>query len=219
MTKESLAYRISAKSRKKKYEQFLSLLKPEKDETIVDVGVNSEEYSNTDNYLEKHYPYPERITAVGLDDLSDFQERYPKVHVLQTDGRSLPFRDEEFSIAYSNAVIEHIAGASNQVQFLKELFRVSTRGYLTTPNRFFPIEVHTRILLLHIILPKKAFDWLLRKIGKGWAAGDYMDLLSEQKLCDRLQKAGITSYTLSKNRFLGFVMTFTIVWHKSKTLL
>ncbi len=212
----SLAYHISAKSRKRKYEQFLKLILPNKEETILDVGVNTEEYSDTDNYLEKFYSFPENITAVGLGDFSEFQKRYPKVRVLQTDGRALPFTENEFSIVYSNAVIEHVGNDTDQVRFLEELYRVSTRGYITTPNRLFPIEVHTRIPLLHILLPKNIFDVVLRSIGKGWAAGDYMNLLSERDLRERLQKAGITSYTVIKNRFFGLPMTFTVVWNKTQ---
>lgn len=218
MRSGTLAYRISAASRKRKYEQFLEELQPQPEETIIDVGVNTEEYSDTDNYLEKAYPHPENLTAVGLGDFTEFQKRYPQVKTLQTDGRALPFAENEFSIAYSNAVIEHVGEKEDQVRFLKELYRVSSRGYLTTPNRLFPIEVHTRIPLLHLILPKPLFDAVLRGIGKGWAAGDYMRLLSERQLRNRLQEAGISRYTIRKNRLFGWPMTFTVVWTKDRTL-
>ncbi|OGI22524.1 MAG: hypothetical protein A2808_03435 [Candidatus Moranbacteria bacterium RIFCSPHIGHO2_01_FULL_55_24] len=212
---DRIAYSLSAKSRAKKYAFFLKHLEPMNGDTILDVGVNTVEYSDTDNYLEKHYPFPKRITAVGLDDFTEFKKRYPEVTTLEADGRSLPFTDNEFSIAYSNAVIEHVGGHEDQLRFLRELFRVSRRGYLTTPNRRFPIEVHTRIPLLHLLLPKKAFDRILRLIGKGWAAGGYMDLLSEYDLRNLFDEAGIRDYTLSRNRLFGFTMTFTVVWHKA----
>lgn len=211
---ERLAYAISAKSREKKYTQFLTSLQPTKDTSILDVGVNTQEYSATDNFLEKQYPHPENITVVAMGDLESFSRRYPHIRSVQADGRVLPFEDDSFDIAYSNAVIEHVGNNTEQLRFLCELLRVSRAGFLTTPNRLFPIEVHTRLPLLHLFLSRRRFDAFLTRIGKDWAAGDYMHLLSEKELRTLLQKAGITEYTLIKNRFFGFPMTFTIVWTK-----
>jgi len=212
---EKFAYTISAKSRARKFSQFLTLTAPKPQETIVDVGVNTTEYSATDNYLEKFYPHKEKITAVGLGDFSVFKERYPEVTALAGDGRTLPFSDNAFDIAYSNAVIEHVGTFDDQRRFLSELYRVSSRGYLTTPNRHFPIELHTRIPFLHLLLSKKNFDAFVTKIGKSWAAGDYMSLLSEHDLRTLFSEVGIKHYTLIKNRFWGLPMTFTIVWRKA----
>lgn len=210
---ERLAYRVSGGSRERKWNQFLTLIGPRSEETIVDIGVNTTEYSEGDNFLEKHYPYPERITAVGLgDDFTAFSAKYPSVKTLSADGCALPFSDGQFDVSYSNAVIEHVGSHEDQRRFLSEMRRVAKRGYLTTPNRHFPIEVHTRVPLLHLLLPRPLFDAVLRAIGKGWAADDYMHLLSEKELRSLLAEAGIEEYTLVKNRFFGFPMTFTVVW-------
>lgn len=215
---EKIAYTLSAKSRQKKFAQFLDLIAPKASETIVDVGVNTEEYSATDNYLEKFYPHPEKITAVGMGEVTEFSKRYPLVTTISGDGRALSFPDNAFDIVYSNAVIEHVGSTIDQRHFLSELFRVGKRGYLTTPNRLFPIEIHTRIPLLHILLSKKNFDRVATMIGKSWATGSYMTLLSEHDLRSRLTEAGITHYTLIKNRLLGLPMTFTVIWHKDALL-
>ncbi len=211
---ERIAYSISAESRKKKFTQFLTLISPKPEETIVDVGVNTTEYSDTDNYLEKFYPHPEKITVVGLGDFTAFKERYPLVTSLSGDGRALTFPDDTFAIAYSNAVIEHVGNFDDQRRFLSELVRISGRGYLTTPNRHFPVELHTRIPLLHLLLSKKNFDRFVTWIGKSWAAGDYMSLLSESDLRRLFSEVGISNYTLIKNRFCGLPMTFTVIWDK-----
>ncbi len=211
---KSLAYHISAKSRAKKHAFFLSHILPTPTDTILDVGANALEYSDTDNYLEKHYPYPKQITVVSLDDPSALQKLYPEITCLQADGTKLPFADNEFTIAYSNAVIEHVGTLEAQLAFLKELARVSQRGYLTTPNRHFPIEVHTRVPLLHLILPKPFFDTFLRLIGKSWATGDYMSLLSKQDLISLIKLSALPNPILTPHRFCGFIMTYTLTWSK-----
>ena len=210
----ALAYHISAKSRARKHDFFLTTLKPSATDTILDVGANAIEYSDTDNYLEKHYAYPHNITVVSLDDVSALKTKYPKVTFIQADGTKLPFDDNQFSIAYSNAVIEHVASYAAQLAFLRELARVSHHGYLTTPNRHFPIEVHTRVPLLHLFLPKFLFDAFLGLIGKKWAADDYMHLLTKSDLQRLLDDAGITHYHITHNRFCGFTMTYTLTWTK-----
>jgi SAM-dependent methyltransferase len=212
---EKIAYSISAKSRERKYRQFLGLIAPQANETILDVGANVTEYSETDNFLERHYAHPENITVLGVGDISPIKERYPSITVVSGDGRTLPFPDNSFDIAYSNAVIEHVGSREDQLRFLRELSRVGKRGFLTTPNRHFPIEVHTRIPLLHLLLSKSCFDRFLRLIGKGWASDGYMNLLSGNDLRMLLRDADIPDATIIRNRFLGFTMTFTVMWKKS----
>ena len=211
---ESIAGYISGRSRSKKYSDFIATLKPSTTDTIVDVGVNDQEYSANDNYLEKHYPYPERITAVSQQSLNYFSERYPKVTAVIGDGLKLPFPDRNFDIVFSNAVIEHVGGRDQQLMFMRELKRVAGRGYITTPNRFFPIEVHTRIPLLHLLLRKRLFDRFLAIIGKGWAAGDYMNLLTRSDLESLLAAASINNYRITSNRIAGIPLTYTVTWSK-----
>ena len=43
-----------------------------------EVGVANKEHSPVDNFLVKHYPYPEKITALGIGDLSGFKEMVPE---------------------------------------------------------------------------------------------------------------------------------------------
>ena len=213
---ETLASRVSSRSRRMKFQQFLRLIDPQPEESILDIGVNTEEYSAADNYLEKHDDHPERITAVGLEEGAIFRKRYPKVTYLKVIAdQPLPFQDNAFDIVYSNAVIEHVGSDQAQLRFLREMYRVGQRGYLTTPNRYFPIEPHTRVPLLHILLPKQAFDRFLIWIGKSWATGDYMHPLSESHIRSLCSEADIRHITLIRNRFCGLTLTFTLLWNKN----
>ncbi len=65
------------------------------------------------------------------------------------DGLKLPFRDASFDLVYSNAVIEHVGDGADQRRFMAEHRRVGRCWVVTTPNRWFPIESHTRMVLLH----------------------------------------------------------------------
>jgi hypothetical protein len=84
---------------------------------------------------------------------------------VHADGRRLPFADGTFELGFSNAVVEHVAGGrEGQRLFVNELCRVAGRVFVTTPNRFFPLEVHSLIPFAHW-LPRPARDRLLRARG------------------------------------------------------
>jgi 2-polyprenyl-3-methyl-5-hydroxy-6-metoxy-1,4-benzoquinol methylase len=72
-------------------------------------------------------------------------------------GTNLPFEDDSFDIAFSNAVVEHVGGRDEQRRFVHELCRVAPRVFVSTPNRRFPVEVHTLVPFLHW-LPQPARD-------------------------------------------------------------
>jgi SAM-dependent methyltransferase len=162
-----VASRVSLRSRQRKLALFLELLGPGPETTVLDVGVTDAPFGHgsTDNFFEALYPWPHRITAVGQTALAHFREAFPAVTAVQADGRELPFADRAFDVAFSNAVVEHVAGGREQQRrFVHELCRVASHVFVTTPNRFFPIEVHTLLPLAHW-LPRSARDPLLRARG------------------------------------------------------
>lgn len=168
---------VSMRSRRRKLQLFLDLLEPGPETTVVDVGVTDAPFGfgSTDNFFEALYPWPERITGVGRTELERFSAAFPQVRAVRADGRDLPFRTAEFDVAFSNAVVEHVAGGrQGQRQFVHELCRVAGRVFVTTPNRRFPLEVHTLLPFVHW-LPKGPRERLL-------PFGDVLDPLAAKDL-------------------------------------
>ena len=168
-----VASRVSLLSRERKLRQFLDLFEPGPETTVVDVGVTDAPFGggSTDNFFEALYPWPERITAVGHTELDRFAAAFPMVRAVRADGRALPFADGEFELGFSNAVVEHVAGGRDgQRRFVHELCRVARRVYVTTPNRWFPLEVHTLRPFVHWLPPGPRtrlvpFDDVLEPLG------------------------------------------------------
>jgi hypothetical protein len=75
--------------------------------------------------------------------------------------RPLPFRDSEVDIVISNAVVEHVCNRRQQAEFMSDLSCVAKAFFVTTPNRWFPVEHHTGLPLLHY-LPGPLFRPLIR---------------------------------------------------------
>ncbi len=206
----SIANKISKRNRDRKYFYFKEKVGFTSKTKILDVGFADHEFSPIDNYLEKHYPFRANITALGVGGKDEFAKKYPDVEAVLYDGELFPFADKSFDIGWSNAVIEHVGGKDRQLLFLKELLRTCRTVYFTTPNSYFPVELHTRTLFLHW-LPKAVFDNYLRRTGKSWAAGDYMYLLSKRRIADLCRQAGAQKVIIKGNRFFGFVMDYSII--------
>ena len=133
-----------------------------------EVGFGEGDGCGTMNFFEELYPWPERITALGLHDGAAFRTRYPHVGYAQGDACALPFDDGEFDIVFSNAVIEHVGGRERQRQLVSEAIRVGRRVFITTPNRRFPVEVHTRLPFVHWLpdaLSHRVYDAAGKDIG------------------------------------------------------
>ena len=173
---------VSLRSRKRKLQLLLDELQPTPATTVLDVGADELAFGEGDgcrtlNFLEELYPWPSRITALGLQDGIRFRDRYPDVAYVQGDACALPFEDAAFDIVFSNAVIEHVGGRERQRLLVSEALRVGRRAFITTPNRRFPLELHTRLPLVHW-LPSPVAHRAYDALGKGFAKE--INLLSAQ---------------------------------------
>jgi len=164
---------VSLRSRRKKLRLLLDELQPTAETTVLDVGADELGFGEGDgcgtlNFLEEMYPWPERITALGLHEGEGFRARYPRIHYVQGDACALPFGDGEFDIVFSNAVVEHVGDRERQRALVSEGVRVGRRVFITTPNRWFPVEVHTRLPFVHW-LPDALSHPVYRALGKEFA--------------------------------------------------
>lgn len=164
---------VSLRSRRRKLRLFLEELRPTAETSVLDVGADELAFGEGDgcgtlNFFEEHYPWPERITALGLQDGTGFRTRYPGIRYVQGDACALPFADGEFDIVFSNAVIEHVGDRERQRLLVAEAIRVGRRVFITTPNRSFPVEVHTRLPVVHW-LPDRWAHPVFRAVGKSFA--------------------------------------------------
>lgn len=151
---------------------------------ILDVGVTSDQHKDC-NFFEKLYPYPQNITAVGIEDASFLEKEFPGLTFIQTNGDKLPFPDKSFDLVVSFAVINCV-GLYSQKQFLQELCRVGRTCVVTTPNRWYPIDFHTALPLVHW-LPEPWFRQILKWLGRDFfAKEENLHIITEKEILQML---------------------------------
>jgi ubiquinone/menaquinone biosynthesis C-methylase UbiE len=212
---ESLPDRIAGRMRRRMFECFLVALSPSPHDTILDVGATSDQTLSHSNYVVSWYPHKQNITTVGIDDASFLESRYPGVTFRKASGLNLPFPDNSFDFVHSSAVLEHVGSRENQTKFIGELARVSRKGFfLTTPNRWFPVEFHSLLPFVHW-LPRSFFWGALRMTGRGELADEsVLNLLDRQALAEAASSAGVSDVHIDSVAIGGWATNLLLIQRK-----
>ena len=134
-----LAEPVARRSRERRAELFRRLMAPADGDRVVDVGCG-------EAGLAAHAPDLD-VTGVDLAD----RPGYPGRRFVRADARRLPFGENEFAIAHSNSLIEHVVDPHDRARVAAEIRRVAARYFVQTPNRWFPIEPHSLLPLVHLL--------------------------------------------------------------------
>ena len=76
--------------------------------------------------------YRANKNASVIADIQDFSDFYKEKKFVKIERKNLPFEDKEFDFVIASHVIEHI---DNFEFFIKELERISSKGYIELPSR------------------------------------------------------------------------------------
>jgi len=212
---DSLPVQIATKVRRRMYDAFMREFGAGPDDTILDVGVTSDQTYTSSNYLEALHPYKACITAAGIDDASFLETLYPGVRFVSANALKLPFGDKSFDFVHSSAVLEHVGSFVNQARMVEECLRVARRGIcVTTPSRWFPIEFHTLLPLVHW-LPKPVCRAIFRRIGYGFFANEAnLNLMTAAELRRVMAGFPAYAYNFADTRLYGWTSNLVLMVHK-----
>lgn len=199
---------FSCKARKKMFLQFTQAFQPTSSDEVLDLGVTPDTRLADSNFFEKLYPYKNKLTVASIEDCEFLVRKYGlKAFVQNRPKEPLPFRDEEFDILFCSAVLEHVGTREDQKFFLEECLRISKKIFVTTPNRYFPIEMHTFLPLMHW-LPWTIFQKIVRILkGEFWADINNLNLLSSK---DIKKMMGNSMISISFIKTLGWTSNLVI---------
>lgn len=165
--KNDLAFQV----RRGVFDRFMREFSPRPSARVADFGVSGHRDHPVHYFFETLYPYRESLTVIGreAEEAGWFPEAFPGSRYVEADLRSIPLPDRYFDYGICNAVVEHGGPRDQQVALVAEVCRVSKAVLFTTPNRWFPIELHTMLPLLHW-LPDASYRRALRAMGQDYFA-------------------------------------------------
>ena len=84
------------------------------------------------NILDIGCGYSANEFATTICDVQDLSEFYKEKNFIKLENKSLPFKDKEFDFVIASHVLEHVEDFKF---FIKELERVSNKGYIELPTK------------------------------------------------------------------------------------
>jgi ubiquinone/menaquinone biosynthesis C-methylase UbiE len=158
---------VGTASRRSRAALFNKLLDPRPNVFVLDLG------GGKGRHMAKFFP---SLTNVCVADHNrDALDHAKAVYGFKTQiidgGQRLPFDDGHVDIVFCSSVIEHVTGPKAeavqsfkmcgrkfraaaweyQLEFAKEIRRVSKSYFVQTPNRHFPIETHSWLPLVGML--------------------------------------------------------------------
>ena len=204
--KEPIAWR----ARVRMFERFMALFRPTAETRVLDVGTTPDLAISYNNFFERLYPHPARLTACSVEDCSNLERAFPGLSFRRITSRKLPAADREFDLAVSFAVLEHVGSRDQQREFIAEMARVADAFLLYAPYRYFPVEVHTFVPFLHW-LPAPWYRAVWRRTGLGfWADEANLNLMGLAELGPLLPAHGHVRVRLL--RTFGWPSNIEVSW-------
>lgn len=137
-----LAY--SVRNRHRKVQAINAFMAAHDLRTVVVVGVAGDSDQANEDIVEHALTQSAEVVAA-----ISHVPVHTSLPLVIADGRALPFGARVADLVLSNAVVEHVGGEADQQRFVDEHLRVGRAWYVTTPNRWFPMESHTSVLFKH----------------------------------------------------------------------
>jgi hypothetical protein len=111
-------------------------------------------------------------------------------------------------------VLEHVGDRAAQKAFVQEVVRIADAFFIAVPNRWFPLELHTFLPVLHW-LPRRWHRWALAKLGKTfWAQESNLNLLGARELRSLFPvEAGVRVH---RHRLLGMTSNIAAYGHSPR---
>ena len=194
--------RLILKNRIKIYRIFEENTNFDENTNIIDVGTTPI-LDEHENIIFHHYKWKKNITGFSNQDCSILKKVFKESNFILGDARDIKLKDNSFDISFCSATIEHIGSYLNQKKLISELIRISKNNiFITTPNRNFPMDFHTKLPLVHL-LPKRIHRKILSFFGlKYFAEEKNLNLLNTNEIKQICSELNIKNYKILYNKFL-----------------
>ena len=203
-------------NREKIHNIFLNNVEYTDQKSLLDIGTTPSLEPHNNIILEKT-SQNNNVSCLSNQDCSVLKNKFKNIKdFFIRDGKNTNLPSENYDIVYSSAVIEHVGSLEEQIKFVKECSRLSKNEvFITTPNKFFPIEFHTKIPFLHL-LPNKIYRKILNFFGLGFfSLEENLNLLSKKDLVYICENLNIKNYFILEYKIWFMTSNFILIIKKN----
>lgn len=180
-------------------------------EDVLDIGTTEDSENESSNLIVKNLKNIKLFKSLSNQRIkSKFFSKIKQKSITDSFTND-EINDFKSDLVISSAVIEHVGNNQNQIKMIDNMSRLSKKLFiLTTPNRGYPLDFHTKIPFLHW-LPKKLHRKILKLIGLNFFSNEEnLNLLTKNNLKYFLNKLKI-KYEIIDLKLFGFTSNFIVI--------
>ena len=191
-----------------------SIIKKQKIYDALDIGTTSDDENASSNLIIKNIKNIEKFKCISDQEINSkiFYKKLKKS--ITEDLTEMELNEFSSDIVISSATIEHVGGTPNQNKMIENIVKLTKKIFIiTTPNKFYPLEFHTKIPLIHW-LPKPIYKKILNLLGLTFhAKEENLNLLSVGELKKLLDNQKVT-YEIKFIKLFFFRSNIIIIGYK-----
>jgi len=197
---------------KKKIEENINF---ENINSICDVGTTEDISNKSSNFLIKSFTNIKTKNSITDQLIKDDIFKNKIQASITSNLQPAQVNQLKSDISFSSATIEHVGCRDNQKKMIENMINLSKKYIIiTTPNKFHPIEFHTKLPLLHF-LPKIIYKSLLNLVGYSYFAKiENLNLLSVDDLSKILNMFSNIKFKIIKIKLFGFTSNLVAICEK-----
>lgn len=207
--------KILLNKRKEILSKLKNFLNDKKINDVLDIGSTEDDANESSNFIIKNLGNFKEVKSISDQSVnSKFFSKSLKKSITSKFSKD-DIKEFQSDLVISNATIEHVGDFKNQIMMCKNIINLSRKYYIIiTPNRYHPLEFHTKIPLIHW-LPKKTHRMLLQLFGLNFFANEKnLNLLSNHDLNLIMKILEQTDYKIESINFIFFKSNLILIGKK-----
>ena len=199
----SLLDKVTLKKRKEMIQIIKDYIQNDIIDDVLDVGSTDDDDNESSNFIVKNlgnFKIYKSISDQKIESNFFSKSLQKSITAELTDEEINSFRSD---LVISSATIEHVGSFDNQIQMCKNIINLSKKYFvISTPNRFYPLDFHTKIPFLHW-LPSKIYRPILKNIGLNFfSKEENLNLLSKNNLLQIMNKLNHKNFDIKTVKLL-----------------
>ena len=151
--------------------------------SCLDIGTTNDFDKKSSNLIIKNLREITILKSISNQKIDESFFNISLTKSITNDFTNIEIDKMSSDLVISSATIEHVGNEKNQIKMIENIIKLSKKYFvITTPNKLYPIDFHTKIPFIHW-LPKKVHRFLLKIIGLNYLSKEEnLNLLSKSDL-------------------------------------